>query len=314
MTEHDEETHRGGLRGAVDELFGRGERTDGQVEGDRRDEHLRDDTTHRDAAYADESGLDREPGTAAYDDTQSQSQSQYAGDAPLHDDAQSPYGNEVRGETVTPEQVQGGGDPTAHGQFQHGGEVRGDTDLPGQSRYDDSVPSSEFRGDETAVHTGYADDASQTDPALDRASVGQHTGDPVGTDVHEQDVTPVPAATTPATTTPEVTRTSAGTGNADLAAAHDSDDDGRAALVTADRADSYGSRWNEVKGDFVDEPRRAVANADALVGELLDELQELFKAQRADIEHSLDADETSTEDLRLALRRYRSFFDRLLSI
>ena len=77
---------------------------------------------------------------------------------------------------------------------------------------------------------------------------------------------------------------------------------------------SYSARWDSVKGEFVDEPRRAVADADALVGELLDELQELFKQQRTQIEQGLDADETSTEDLRLALRRYRSFFDRLLSI
>ena len=93
-----------------------------------------------------------------------------------------------------------------------------------------------------------------------------------------------------------------------------SDDGERAALVTRDRADSYSARWDSVKGEFVDEPRRAVADADALVGELLDELQELFKQQRTQIEQGLDADETSTEDLRLALRRYRSFFDRLLSI
>jgi hypothetical protein len=101
------------------------------------------------------------------------------------------------------------------------------------------------------------------------------------------------------------------------AAHHDASADGdeeRAALVTRERADSYSARWDSVKGEFVDEPRRAVADADALVGELLDELQELFKQQRTQIEQGLDADETSTEDLRVALRRYRSFFDRLLSI
>ena len=101
------------------------------------------------------------------------------------------------------------------------------------------------------------------------------------------------------------------------AAHHGSSADGdeeRAALVTRDRAESYSARWDSVKGEFVDEPRRAVADADALVGELLDELQELFKQQRTQIEQGLDADETSTEDLRVALRRYRSFFDRLLSI
>jgi uncharacterized protein YjbI with pentapeptide repeats len=85
-------------------------------------------------------------------------------------------------------------------------------------------------------------------------------------------------------------------------------------LVTAERAQSYGARWDEVKGEFVDEPRQAVARADALVGELLDELGQLFTQQRRGIEQDLDNDEVSTEDLRVALRRYRSFFDRLLSV
>jgi DNA-binding ferritin-like protein len=80
------------------------------------------------------------------------------------------------------------------------------------------------------------------------------------------------------------------------------------------RARSYGSRWDAVKGTFVDEPREAVAQADALVGELLDELETLFREQRRSIEQGLDNDETSTEDLRTALRRYRSFFERLLAV
>ena len=88
----------------------------------------------------------------------------------------------------------------------------------------------------------------------------------------------------------------------------------RAPLVPADRADQFASRWNEVKGMFVDEPRKAVQQADALVGELLDDLERSFREQRKDIERGLDNDDTSTEDLRMALRRYRSFFDRLLSV
>jgi hypothetical protein len=85
-------------------------------------------------------------------------------------------------------------------------------------------------------------------------------------------------------------------------------------LVPADRVEEYTSRWDAVKGEFVDEPRQAVAKADKLVGELLDELDQLFRKQRSDLEHGLDADETSTEDLRLALRKYRSFFDRLMAL
>jgi DNA-binding ferritin-like protein len=94
----------------------------------------------------------------------------------------------------------------------------------------------------------------------------------------------------------------------------DTGDEPRERLVPEDRAASYGSRWDAVKGTFVDEPREAVAQADALVGELLDELETLFREQRRTIEQGLDADDTSTEDLRLALRRYRSFFDRLLAV
>jgi hypothetical protein len=87
----------------------------------------------------------------------------------------------------------------------------------------------------------------------------------------------------------------------------------QATLIPADRAESYNSRWKELKGEFVDEPRGAVRGANELVGEVLDELEELFRSQRADLEEGLDSDQTTTEDLRLALGRYRSFFDRLLS-
>ena len=93
-------------------------------------------------------------------------------------------------------------------------------------------------------------------------------------------------------------------------------DDGarqRTTLIPPERAESYNSRWNELKGEFVDEPRRAVRGANELVGEVLDELEELFRGQRADLEHGLDSEQTTTEDLRQALGRYRSFFDRLLS-
>ena len=84
-------------------------------------------------------------------------------------------------------------------------------------------------------------------------------------------------------------------------------------LIAPERAESYNSRWNQLKSEFVDEPRRAVRGANELVGEVLDELEELFRRQRADLEHGLDSEETTTEDLRQALGRYRTFFDRLLS-
>ncbi len=92
------------------------------------------------------------------------------------------------------------------------------------------------------------------------------------------------------------------------------DDEERAEpLIPADRSAEYRSRWDAVKGQFVDDPRSAVQNANTMVGEILDDLEELFRRQRSDLEQGLNAEQTSTEDLRLALRRYRSFFDRLLS-
>jgi hypothetical protein len=87
----------------------------------------------------------------------------------------------------------------------------------------------------------------------------------------------------------------------------------RATLIEPERAESYNSRWHDLKGEFVDDPRRSVRGANELVGEVLDELEELFRGQRADLEHGLDSEQTTTEDLRQALGRYRSFFDRLLS-
>jgi hypothetical protein len=87
----------------------------------------------------------------------------------------------------------------------------------------------------------------------------------------------------------------------------------RTSLIEPERAESYNSRWKELKGEFVDDPPGAVRGANALVGEVLDELEELFRRQRTDLEQGLNSEQTTTEDLRQALRRSRSFFDRLLS-
>jgi hypothetical protein len=84
-------------------------------------------------------------------------------------------------------------------------------------------------------------------------------------------------------------------------------------LIEPERAESYNSRWKELKGEFVDDPRGAVQGANELVGEAFDELEELFRRQRTDLEQGLDSEQTTTEDLRQALIRHRSFFDRLLS-
>jgi hypothetical protein len=89
--------------------------------------------------------------------------------------------------------------------------------------------------------------------------------------------------------------------------------DAAATLIPAERAGQFRGRWTELKGDFVDDPRHTVRKIDGLVGEVLDELNEIFKRQRGELETDLKNDEASTEDLRVAFGRYREFFDRLLS-
>ena len=84
-------------------------------------------------------------------------------------------------------------------------------------------------------------------------------------------------------------------------------------LIAPERARDFEGRWSQLKGDFVDEPKRSVRQADELVGEVLDELERLFRDQRGELARGLDDEQTSTEDLRVALGRYRGFFDRLLS-
>ena len=87
----------------------------------------------------------------------------------------------------------------------------------------------------------------------------------------------------------------------------------RTSLIESERAESYNSRWKDLKGEFVDDPRGAVRGANELVGEVVDELEELLRHRLTDLEHDLDSEQTTTEDLRQALIRSRSFFDLLLS-
>lgn len=87
------------------------------------------------------------------------------------------------------------------------------------------------------------------------------------------------------------------------------------ALFPADAAARYRQRWTEVQSSFVDDPRRAVANGDELVAEVMQSLAESFAQERDRLEEELShTGEASTEALRVGLRRYRSFFERLLSL
>jgi hypothetical protein len=84
-------------------------------------------------------------------------------------------------------------------------------------------------------------------------------------------------------------------------------------LVSAEETTDFRSRWEAIQTGFVDEPRSSVQEADALVAELMQRLAETFSEERTRLEGQWDrGDEVSTEDLRIALQRYRAFFNRLL--
>ncbi len=86
-------------------------------------------------------------------------------------------------------------------------------------------------------------------------------------------------------------------------------------MFSADEAAGYRTRWEAVQTGFVDEPRKAVEEADSLVAQVIKRLSEVFADERTSLEHQWDqGDKISTEDLRIALQKYRSFFDRLLSL
>ncbi len=86
-------------------------------------------------------------------------------------------------------------------------------------------------------------------------------------------------------------------------------------MFAGDEAAGYRTRWEAVQTGFVDEPRKAVEEADSLVAQVIKRLSEVFAEERTNLERQWDrGDQISTEDLRIALRKYRSFFDRLLSL
>jgi hypothetical protein len=89
----------------------------------------------------------------------------------------------------------------------------------------------------------------------------------------------------------------------------------REALFPSTELETLRNRWNDIQVSFVDEPRPSVEKADHLVAAVINRLAEVYTNERSKLEADwARGGEVSTEDLRQALRRYRSFFDRLLSI
>jgi hypothetical protein len=92
-------------------------------------------------------------------------------------------------------------------------------------------------------------------------------------------------------------------------------DDGQAPLFAAEEGDRLRGEWEAVQAAFVDDPRAAVQRAGALVSEVVQNLTESFTTAQSRLEQQWSqGEDVSTEDLRQAFHRYRSFFERLLRL
>lgn len=126
----------------------------------------------------------------------------------------------------------------------------------------------------------------------------------------------VPADTTPISSPPAAAVPSgSASGGAGAATARARDTERNSALFAPNDSQNFRTRWERLQVTFVDEPRSAVEEADRLVNETIQALTRSFATEREKMEQQWHrGEEASTEDLRLALRRYRSFFERLLSV
>lgn len=90
------------------------------------------------------------------------------------------------------------------------------------------------------------------------------------------------------------------------------DSDETPPLIDEEKVTGFRDRWQNVQTGFVDDPKRAVQQADELVAGVISALATTFAEHKSELEAQWQQGEPATEELRIALRRYRSFFDQLL--
>lgn len=89
---------------------------------------------------------------------------------------------------------------------------------------------------------------------------------------------------------------------------------GDTGLVSSEAASQFSERWQVIQTNFIDEPRASVEAADALVAEVIETISKRFSDERSRLEAQWERNEdVGTEDLRVTLQHYRSFFERLLA-
>ncbi|GAA5059473.1 hypothetical protein [Streptomyces similanensis] len=176
-----------------------------------------------------------------------------------------------------------------------------------------------------AETTGAADAAGRVDTARAREPLGAGADATTAPDTATgpgRAGAAVPTGTPDATGTSGVAGTSDAAGRTDFAGTADTRDAKPAAdaddelprLLDATDEQSFRDRWRETQSKFVDDPRDAVHSADTLVADVIRTLAATFAEHKQGLEGQWSqGEQVDTEELRRALRRYRSFFNRLLS-
>ncbi|MGW7410502.1 hypothetical protein ACWGI9_43745 [Streptomyces sp. NPDC054833] len=142
------------------------------------------------------------------------------------------------------------------------------------------------------IYPGEGTATTEAPSPADEAGGGRSAADGSGTE----------AATTGVAGTPDTSGTSG------------TSDDEAPQLLMEDEDRDFRDRWQKIQTRFVDDPREAVHDADALVADVMQTLATTFAQHKKDLEEQWgEGEQVDTEELRRALRRYRSFFNRLLS-
>ncbi|MGW3961846.1 hypothetical protein ACWED2_18625 [Amycolatopsis sp. NPDC005003] len=165
------------------------------------------------------------------------------------------------------------------------------TEVPGQDRADFREPGT---------------DSDQNLSTADLASAGQHDAD--GTTAPEESGGDVEA---PAESGGDVETPAASGGDVETPAASGGDVE-TPPLIDEEKVTGFRDRWQNVQTGFVDDPKQAVQQADELVAAVISALATTFAEHKSELEAQWQQGEPATEELRIALRRYRSFFDQLL--
>ena len=168
---------------------------------------------------------------------------------------------------------------------------------------DTQLPANEQTVSPGEVRTGASARDQSVEAGRPDAGPGTEGGAPGRTDED------TPAESTQAASTPDQDTQAAPHSQAVAASASNG-----GSLLPADMDATFQQRWREIQTRFVDEPQGAVEDADSLVANLMQHLAEGFAKERERLEAQWGrGEDVSTEDLRVALQRYRTFFQRLLS-